>query len=105
MFSFYNPRAKDSNINLFPYRDLSDRQSIIITDKQRVIQVLNNLLSNAFLSASAIFKKLLGLSCVKQFNKVKSSKVPIKDLILSSVFFLSSSFIFIYSNIKIARMI
>ncbi len=48
LFSFYSPRAKDSNISLFPYKDLPDNLSIVITDKQRLVQVLNNLLSNAF---------------------------------------------------------
>lgn len=48
LFSFYSPKAKDQNLSLFPYKDLSDVQSVILTDKQRLVQVLNNLLSNAF---------------------------------------------------------
>jgi PAS domain S-box-containing protein len=48
LFSFYSPKAKESNLSLFPYKDLSDNLSIVITDKQRLIQVLNNLLSNSF---------------------------------------------------------
>lgn len=33
---------------MYPYKDLLDSESIIFTDKQRLTQILNNLLSNAF---------------------------------------------------------
>lgn len=48
LFSFYAPRARSNNLSIFPYKHLSDEDSLIFTDKQRVVQVLNNLISNAF---------------------------------------------------------
>ncbi|MGE4289128.1 MAG: ATP-binding protein [Salinivirgaceae bacterium] len=48
LFSFYAPRAHSNNLSIFPYKNLSDEESLIFTDKQRVVQVLNNLISNAF---------------------------------------------------------
>jgi signal transduction histidine kinase/CheY-like chemotaxis protein len=48
LFSFYAPRARSNNLSIFPYKNLSDEESLIFTDKQRLVQVLNNLISNAF---------------------------------------------------------
>jgi len=48
VFSFFNPKAKNNNIALFSYKELTDKQSVIFSDKQRLVQIINNLLSNAF---------------------------------------------------------
>lgn len=48
LFAFFRPRTKDKQLNLFPYKGLIDDASIIFTDKEKLRQVFDNLLSNAF---------------------------------------------------------
>lgn len=47
MFSFYKPKATEKGILLLPEKGLNDNHSIVSTDKAKLNQVLNNLLSNA----------------------------------------------------------
>ena len=48
LYAIYNSQAKNKNIGLHTCKDLEDRNSIIITDKNRLRQILSNLLKNAF---------------------------------------------------------
>jgi signal transduction histidine kinase len=48
LYAIYNSQAKNKNIGLHTYKDLEDRNSIIVTDKNRLRQILSNLLKNAF---------------------------------------------------------
>jgi len=48
LFSIFSQTAQESNLFLFPYKDLPDDKSVIITDRHRLMQIFNNLLSNAF---------------------------------------------------------
>ncbi|HKJ06519.1 MAG TPA: PAS domain S-box protein [Flavobacteriaceae bacterium] len=47
LFSIFNLKAKDSNINLYLKKELSDDQSYIISDKIKLNKILSNLLENA----------------------------------------------------------
>jgi signal transduction histidine kinase len=47
LFSFYNPIAVKSNINLYVQKSLTDEDSEVITDQVKLRQILDNLLSNA----------------------------------------------------------
>jgi signal transduction histidine kinase/CheY-like chemotaxis protein/PAS domain-containing protein len=48
LFSIFSQTAQTNNLFLFPIKDLSDEDSVIVTDKNRLMQIFNNLLSNAF---------------------------------------------------------
>ncbi|MDF1547224.1 MAG: ATP-binding protein [Bacteroidales bacterium] len=41
-------KATKKNIELIPHKDLQDNESVIISDRLRLVQILNNLLENAF---------------------------------------------------------
>ncbi len=47
LFAFYKPQFDSSNIKFHIYKGLNDNESIIKTDKQRLRQVISNLMSNA----------------------------------------------------------
>jgi len=47
LFAFYEPIARKNAINLYLQKTLKDSQSIVYTDSPKLIQVLQNLISNA----------------------------------------------------------
>lgn len=48
LFSVYVEKTRNTNLSLYPYKPLDDKTSTILSDKQRIKQIMNNLLSNAF---------------------------------------------------------
>ena len=48
MYSFYRPIAKENNLTINCFKGLDNNRSIIEIDRQKLNQVLNNLLSNSF---------------------------------------------------------
>ncbi len=47
LLAIFKQQASNQNISLYAYKQLSDKQSEIYTDKTKIIQVLSNLISNA----------------------------------------------------------
>ena len=47
LFSKYKPLAGKNNVNLFVEKGLSDNQANIYTDQTKIVQILENLISNA----------------------------------------------------------
>jgi PAS domain S-box-containing protein len=47
LFSFYKPKATEKGISLLPQKGLNNHESLVKTDKAKLQQILNNLLSNA----------------------------------------------------------
>ncbi|MCG8699090.1 MAG: ATP-binding protein [Bacteroidales bacterium] len=47
LYDSYKTKVQDTNIGLLPVKGLSDFESVIETDKKKLMQVLNNLLNNA----------------------------------------------------------
>lgn len=56
LFTFFKPEAKAKGVNLIHKKDLTFKNSIIMADKNRVMQVLSNLINNAikFTSSGSI---------------------------------------------------
>mgnify|MGYP006290875229 CR=1 FL=1 len=48
LFAFFKPQFAKKNLALYIHKSLTDEQSIIRTDKNRLQQILSNLLNNAF---------------------------------------------------------
>ncbi len=47
LFSEFNAKAREKNLTLLPYKELTDKDSTVLTDKIRLHQIISNLLSNA----------------------------------------------------------
>ncbi len=48
LYAMYKPKSGDKLLNFIPFKSLTDNESVIISDKTRLKQVLDNLLNNAF---------------------------------------------------------
>ncbi|MBN2347477.1 MAG: PAS domain S-box protein [Bacteroidales bacterium] len=48
LFVFYKSNTEHHRVSFYPYKALKDEDSIIFTDKTKLFQIMNNLLSNAF---------------------------------------------------------
>jgi PAS domain S-box-containing protein len=48
LYAMYKPKSGDKLLNFIPFKSLTDNESVIISDKTRLKQALDNLLNNAF---------------------------------------------------------